>query len=367
MRPEVWDGERRSVDSRPGRASANVELAAHLAIEAAGIGAWDIAPATQEARWSERAKLLLGFSTDEQVTLEQFARALRPADRDRLVEAFLRVIEPDGDSSFRVELFLAGAGTRWLALSGTSYVGDDATVHVVGTIEDITAEKLRQIRLAGLRHEIRGQLHDMALAAELAGRNVPAAKATELLSRVKAMVNRADRMLDQLLPDDPSEYEALPLRRTAMALADVCAEVIADVGLMHGDRKVGLHAASPCRGEWDRDRLFQLVRNLVVNADEHGDPDAPIQVALAEDLRFAVLTVENRGTPPVAPEEILDPLRSNRWKRDGRGLGLHIAKQIAAEHGGSFELITDDQRTVVRVKLPKQLARRETDATANAL
>ena len=70
MRPEVWDSERRSVDSRPGRASANVELAAHLAVEAAGIGAWDIAPTTREARWSARAKLLLGFSTEEQVTLE---------------------------------------------------------------------------------------------------------------------------------------------------------------------------------------------------------------------------------------------------------------------------------------------------------
>src|SRR5207253_2761832 len=191
MRPEVWDSERRSVDSRPGRASANVELAAHLAVEAAGLGAWDIAPATREARWSARAKLLLGFSTDEQVTLEQFARALKPADRDRLVEGFLRVIEPDRDSSFHVELSLASDATRWLALAGAAYVDDDATVHLVGTIEDITAEKLRQIRLAGLRHDLRGQLHNIALAAELAGRNLPAPKATELLSRLEAMANRA--------------------------------------------------------------------------------------------------------------------------------------------------------------------------------
>jgi signal transduction histidine kinase len=275
------------------------------------------------------------------------------------------VIEPDGNSSFYLELSLAGAATRRLALAGAAYVDENATVHLVGTIEDVTAEKLREIRLAGLRHDIRGQLHNIALAIQVA-RNLPAAKATELLSRVEAMAKRADRMLDEVLPADPFEPEALLPRRTAMALADVCAEVIADLGLAHRDRKVGFHAASPCFGKWDRDRLFQLVRNLVVNADEHGDPDAPIQVALMEDLHFAVLTVVNRGTPAMVPEEIPDPLRSNRWKRDGRGLGLHIVKQIAAEHGGSFELITDDQSTVVRVKLPKQLVERELDAIAIA-
>jgi phosphoserine phosphatase RsbU/P len=357
MRPEVWDGERRSLASRLRGAAANLDLAAHFALEVAGIGAWDIVPATREARWSARAKLLLGFSPDEQVTLEQCARALKPADRDRLSEASLRVIEPDGDSSFHVELSLAGDGTRWLALAGAAYVDGDARVHLVGTIKDVTAEKLRQIRLAELRHDVRGQLHGMALAAELV-RNRPAAEATELLSRVNAMAKRAERMLDQLLPAAPSEDDPLPLRPTGMALADVCAAVIADLGLAHRGRKVGFHAASACRGEWDRDRLYQLVRNLVVNAVEHGEPDSPIEVALAEDVRFAVLTVENRGTAPSEREEILDPLRSNRWKRDGRGLGLHIVKQIAAEHGGSFELITDDQRTLVRVKLPKRVATR---------
>src|SRR5207302_566354 len=144
MRPEVWDSERRSVDSRPGRASANVELAAHLAVEAAGIGAWDIAPTTREARWSARAKWLLGFS-----------------------------------------------------------------------IEDITGRPLGASGLGGRRQDIVGELSDMPLAVELGGRNVPAAKATELLSRVQAMANGADRMFDQLLPADPSEHEALPLRRTA--------------------------------------------------------------------------------------------------------------------------------------------------------
>ena len=53
-------------------------------------------------------------------------------------------------------------------------------------------------------------------------------------------------------------------------------------------------------------------------------------------------------------ERLADPLRSERWQRDGHGLGLHIAHEIVLEHAGSMEVMSDGLRTVVRVRLPKR-------------
>jgi signal transduction histidine kinase len=335
-------------------ADAQVDVAAHLALEAAGLGAWEIVPVTGESRWSTRAKVLLGFRADEQITYEQFLRAMRPADRLRCIEAFLRVIEPHGDAEFRVEVCVAKGRSRWLALAGATYIDHRAAVRLVGTIHEVTAEKLQQIRLAELRHDLRGPLQGIVIGAELA-RKSQAPKAAELLSRIGAMATRADRMLDGLV-EGPRSGGAREPRPAPMALSDVCAEVIEEMLLAHGDREIRLHASSPCRGEWDRDSLFRLVRNLVCNAVQHGDPAAPVDVTLAEAGRCAALSVASRGRPIPSSvrQRFRDPLRSERWQRDGHGLGLHIVHEIALEHGGSSELISDETGTVVRVKLPKR-------------
>lgn len=298
---ESHDGDHRDVARRIRRVAAEGELAAHLALEAAGLGAWDIVPATGRSRWSRRARALLGFSPDDEVGSEQFVRSLRPADRARLMEACVRVIEPHGAPSFRIEIPLGGPAARWIALTGAAYVDEQAAVHVVGTIQDVTAEKLDEIRVAELRHEVREPTH-----------------------------------------------------ATPLALAELCSAMIAEVVLANGDKKIQLHAASSCLGEWDRDRVAQLVRNLVWDAIEHGEAGASLHVALAEDAQFAVLTVASRGTPSGMRQRLGDSLRTDGAKRDGDRLGLHIVQEIAVAHGGSLELLADGDGTVVRVKLAKR-------------
>ena len=51
-------------------------VAVDLALEAAGLGAWEIVPVTGESRWSPRAKVLLGFArADARVTASPFVKS----------------------------------------------------------------------------------------------------------------------------------------------------------------------------------------------------------------------------------------------------------------------------------------------------
>src|SRR6202048_4829298 len=92
------------------------------------------------------------------------------------------------------------------------------------------------------------------------------------------------------------------------------------------DRALGLEpACADVYGEWDPDRLAQVVRNLLSNALSHGDRGSPVFLAIRDVGDAAELSVANRGQP--IPEELrahlYEPFRRGRSGK-GAGVGLYI-------------------------------------------
>lgn len=106
--------------------------------------------------------------------------------------------------------------------------------------------------------------------------------------------------------------------------------------------------------------MEQLASNLIGNAVQHGDPKSPLRVAIVGHAAHVEITVHNLGPTISAADAraIFDPLfrskRSGPVDRSGSiGLGLYIAKQIAAAHGGDVTLRSSDERgTDFAVVLP---------------
>ncbi len=89
----------------------------------------------------------------------------------------------------------------------------------------------------------------------------------------------------------------------------------------------------------DPDAFAILARNLIENALKHGCRQEPVRVALSAD---GVLCVTNGG-PAVAPDllaRLSEPFERGQAQADGAGLGLAIAKTIAAGTGGRIELLS---------------------------
>jgi signal transduction histidine kinase len=110
----------------------------------------------------------------------------------------------------------------------------------------------------------------------------------------------------------------------------------------------------------DHSRVGQLLSNLLGNALKHG-AEAPVSVrARARDDTFE-LSVANQGEP-IAPERIerlFEPFyRSEATSnRQGLGLGLHIASEIARAHGGTLEAASDAHETRFTFRMPASLKR----------
>jgi len=106
----------------------------------------------------------------------------------------------------------------------------------------------------------------------------------------------------------------------------------------------------------DSVRVSQVVSNLLANALTYGDPAEPVSVSAATGLRQFELSVSNAGRP--IPAESLERLfmpfarGAAQTGKEGLGLGLYIAFEIARAHGGTLTAKSTALQTEFVFRIP---------------
>jgi PAS domain S-box-containing protein len=334
----------------------------HLAVDASDLGIWDYDPSTGERRWSARCKQIFGFPADDSiVSQEAFLVALHPDDRPRWYAASDAALQPDGSGLYRVDYRIRridDGEERWIAATGRTIFVDKKPVRMLGTLADITdrirAEQERELFLGMLGHDLRNPL-----GAVMVGARMLAGNADPSVARIAGMIaqsgTRMSRMIADLLDLARARARRIRIHRTHVELGALCRSVIAEFALTHPDRALRCDGREPVFGAWDKDRLEQVVQNLVANALIHGRTDTPVTVSVGRADGRATIDVENQG-PPIPPEvqaHIFDPFHRGSGEGDGLGLGLYIAKHVVATHGGTLSFMSDASSTCFRVTLPR--------------
>jgi signal transduction histidine kinase len=173
-------------------------------------------------------------------------------------------------------------------------------------------------------------------------------------ARIGSSAARMNRLIRDLMDVARVRGGTLQLQPVEVELGELAREVIDELALLHPGR-IELVATGETRGYWDRDRLAQILQNLVANALAHGAAHSPIRVRVDGDEKNATLAVANAGAP--IPEalraSIFDPLRRSKHSA-GLGLGLYIVKQVVDAHAGAVAVVSDNRETVFRVSLPRR-------------
>ena len=178
-------------------------------------------------------------------------------------------------------------------------------------------------------------------------------------------VARSGRRMHQMVEDllefaRVSFGQTIPIKRAPMDIETVVREVAAEVRAANPGREITLEFAGDERGEWDRDRLFQALTNLVGNAVQHGATSTPISIAARGEGDFVTVAVCNEG-PPIGREQLARLFQGMNGvpRREGRdrrhlGLGLYIVDKIVAAHGGSIAVSSSNENgTMFTLRLPR--------------
>jgi signal transduction histidine kinase len=155
------------------------------------------------------------------------------------------------------------------------------------------------------------------------------------LDAIARQVDRLTHIVQQLLDVSRLRAGGRALRRERFDLGDLAAEVI---GRVRGESRVELLREGAAAVLADRDRIGQVVANLVENALEFSARGGAVEAAVQRRDGDAVLTVRQRGgeDAPGRPFERFQRARAAPTERGGLGLGLDVSREIVARHGGKI-------------------------------
>lgn len=109
----------------------------------------------------------------------------------------------------------------------------------------------------------------------------------------------------------------------------------------------------------DRDRLLQVLSNLLGNAVQYVAPRGDVRVSFDETDRGVRLVVSDSGPGMTSEqlEHVFEPYWRGRTDTGGTGLGLFIARELVRAHGGQLDIASDEKRgTTISVTLPQPVA-----------
>ncbi|OJH37028.1 PAS domain S-box protein [Cystobacter ferrugineus] len=224
------------------------------------------------------------------------------------------------------------------------------------------AIRVREDVVAIVSHDLRTPLNAISLSATALLKREDMDKRTlTAVSRIRAAADRATRMIHDLLDFNQARMKGVPVHREPLDFHAHVLRVVKEVRLAHPDRHIAFHASGEGRGEWDGDRLAQVVTNLVGNALQHSPPGSPVRVCTRSEGSSVLFEVhnENKGSaiPPEVLSNLFEPYRRGPEARSGQGslgLGLFITRQIVLAHGGDIHVrSTPEEGTTFTVRLPR--------------
>jgi heavy metal sensor kinase len=223
---------------------------------------------------------------------------------------------------------------------------------------------------ADASHELRTPVTTIMAELEWALlRDRPSADYRESLETCHRAGTRMQSMVEALLTLARADSGQLPVRRGLVRLDALADDVIDALRPVARQRAVTLGSkATPLLVAGDKDRLRDLISNLLFNAISYNVTNGVVSLAIDREGSFVVLRVRNTGAPIPSKElpHVFDRFYRGEHARErepgGVGLGLALAQWITSVHGGKISCTSDSTRgTEFVVRLPAVMAQQSVD------
>lgn len=236
--------------------------------------------------------------------------------------------------------------------------GDDEIADLAHTFNDMLdrleeAFDTQQRFVDDAGHELRTPITVIRGQLELLGDDPQERESTVAL--VTGELDRMSRIVEDLLILARAEQRDF-IEASPIDLGDFLEEMATKASTFTAS-PVTVGRSDPAVFQGDRQRLAQVVMNLVRNSSEHGTPD--VAIVLSGYVVGSTVRIEVADNGPGIDPEIQARLferfyrgKAGRRRTEGAGLGLSIVRAITEGHGGRVELETGDGGSTFTLVLP---------------
>ena len=230
-------------------------------------------------------------------------------------------------------------------VNATPICAEDGTlVSVVIAIQDLAPlkeqERMRAGFLGMVSHELRAPLASIKGSAATVlrrSRNFAPAEIEQFFRIIEEQADRMDSLIGNLLDAGRIEAGTLSVAPEPSEAADLL-DRARTTFLSGGSRHRVIIDLSPDlpRVMVDRERILQVLNNLLSNAARHSPESSPIRVEASREGVHVAIAVSDEGHG-LAPDQLAQLFR--KYSHDGErgvggGLGLAICKGLVEAHGG---------------------------------
>lgn len=324
----------------------------YLAVRGSNDGVWDWNLRTDECFFSPRYKELLGYRDDEFTNVfESLKSSIHPADVEGVLEAIRAHLEEKIPYEVEFRMRHKNGEWSWFSARGQAiWDKDGKPCRMAGSQRDITDRKQAEQNVneffSTVSHELRTPLSAVKgslrlIEGGLAGQISD--EAHELLDIALSSCERLIRLVNDILDLRKIEAGKIDLHLKKVPALELMQEVVQGLTPYAENHQVTLlcECPEPVILEVDRDRIVQVITNLVGNAIKFSGVNSSVKLCaeiINEDhVRFCV--VDNGPGIPEDKQHLLFMKfkqldASDSRRQDGTGLGLAICKAIVTQHHG---------------------------------
>jgi signal transduction histidine kinase len=224
-------------------------------------------------------------------------------------------------------------------------------------------EQSRNLLLGMLGHDMRTPLQTIQMTAFYLARINAGPPVSAAVLRLVNSSARLKALLDDLQDFGRTRLGlGIAITPQPVNLQELFHAELEDIRVVYPDRKIELTVSGNSDGDWDGNRLQQLIENLVVNAIKYGNANSAVQVQVRGEKDAVSVRVCNAGQAieQQTLDAMFDPLQRgvghahDASSAGSLGLGLYISREIARAHGGEISASSLQQQTVFQFTLPRQ-------------
>ena len=278
---------------------------------------------------------------------------VHPDDRERLIEVYVRSFELQSEYYIEYRIKNADGNYRWIAMKGIPrYNENGAFKGYIGSGMDITEmkehEQIKNDFIGMASHELKTPITSIkAYVQILLNRYSSAAEddfTKKSLVTVNKQVSRLTRLVSDLLDVSKMDSGRLSLNLDTIILNDVVKEAIDEVQHTTSNHKINYHEDLCCKIVADRDRIAQVVTNLLTNAVKYSPLADAVEVSVSGNETDVMVAVRDYGIGINKDDQhkVFNRFYRVEGKNEqtfsGFGIGLFIAAEIIKRHKGRIEV-----------------------------